>query len=276
MGIIWILSVFQLIVQIIPIILCWLNSTTDKGAQLFHLFAAFGTLFIWILILTTLLLRLYFTFRDSIYKMSKLSTTLFAISYAIMILVGCCSLAVIFWRTMIGTYTALSSKLLAIFMSSLGFIYCSITASAISLFAKNLMTITNLRASSFQPIPSHDTCETQKDVKLNEEQMKMIENATKIVSLIVICILTSLLTVSFMAVFGYMFSRDVEHWDIELFQIVYIVKSIDVLINVICLYLQCSFAKKHYKQYCVLSHKCWRYILTQKAAKSLYKKQSTS
>ena len=58
----------------------------------------------------------------------------------------------------------------------------------------------------------------------------------------------------------------------EMFQISYIIVSINCVINVLCLYLQYSFANKYYERFCVGIHRCWRCMLTKEATRSMIKK----
>ena len=122
------------------------------------------------------------------------------------------------------------------------------------------MILTDLRAASIHP----ELGGNEPEMKLTKGQIKMIENATKYVSLLFLGIFTTLMLGGVYLIFSYAFGL---HNDL-----MFILTSLDSSINVICSYLQFSFTTSYYHKYCKYLHLCWRYLLTKKAKHHLEKR----
>ena len=120
---------------------------------------------------------------------------------------------------------------------------------------------TGSRSSSFM-IPSVKTNYTY---KLNQTQKDLIENISKYVSLLIFAMLSSLIVA--ITILCGLWIRNIVFRS-HFFQIILIFSSSDCAINVICLYLQYSFALEDYHKYCKCIHLLSRQLLRQKAKKS--------
>ena len=129
---------------------------------------------------------------------------------------------------------------------------------AMYMFANKMMALTNLRTSTDISIK-----------KLSKDQIKLIENTTRYCSMLDIGILGSFISATLIVAFGYLFRYE---WNMGFFQIAAIIMCFDFIIKVTTGYLQFSFAIKYYDKYCVLPHRCWRFMLTQQATRSLTKR----
>eukprot|EP01084_Bolivina_argentea_P111070 198282_1 len=279
--IVWISSATASITFLISITLCAYGHPYTSGNII--VLQAWLICITILCILLTLLFRLYYTFKDTIYALKPLMKYTLIILYSLLILVS-------FFNLMIMSYAYVNRDTInlselfdvgVIWLGAImGLIYIITTVIAVWQFAQKLMKLAETRATSIEilkhgpnangiklhKIPSIDSIPS---IQLNKEQIKLIEHTTKYIGLLSIGIVTSIFTMTVLMASGNAFG---ENWDMKWFQIAYIFVSFDATINTICLYLQYAFAKKYYEKYCKCIHLCWKYMLTQEAEKSLSKK----
>lgn len=146
----------------------------------------------------------------------------------------------------------------------MGFLYVFLAVIATGTFARKMVQFTAMR--------SNDSVSGD-DLKLNKQQMKMIDSTTRYCSLLHVGILTSLFATVVMIIIGDDLRKS---WNIEFFQVAFSVVSVNCVINVICLYLQYPFASEYYRKYCGGIHRCFGFILTQKATRVLMKRYQSN
>ena len=209
----------------------------------------------WILvggILNTLLLRLNHTFKESVYKLSSFQSWTINITKYILLIIGIISYCLynIFQFTDIPiTYTSL-----LIMVTSGAFIYLLLTGYALYLFANKLMILAHSRAASMRNVADENA------IKLSQTQTKLINQTSRIVSLISIAMLTTFIN-------AFMFTNS-NHASIILLTLTYI----DCTVNVICLYLTYPFSTKYYDRFCGCFNKCWNHILSRSAKNKMERK----
>ena len=180
-------------------------------------------------------------------------------------MVGTIGIILIVWKTLDNSAPIWIVDIMIWLFAVWAFLYVFITMLASGTFATKMMKLTDLRRSSIH-IQNIDSAQ---DLKLNASQMKMIESVTRYCSLLDISILSSMIALIIVGVIGYMMRYT---FTMEFFQISYIVISINCVVNVLCLYLQNSFANTYYERFCVGVHRCWRFMLTKKAKQLLMKR----
>eukprot|EP01084_Bolivina_argentea_P297377 512300_1 len=213
-----------------------------------------------LVLLLLLLCRLNFIFKGSMYSISKTIKCVLGTLYCfvmiayVLLFVG----VFILWVGAIG--------IMQISYILLSPIYIFTTIITIIIFSKQLMKLTNQR------IPSVNIgCDEQNidNPELNMHQIKMIENATRYVSLLTLGIFSSFCVFIFIII---MFRQAGSRHFYIYYRISYIIISIDCVINVVCAYSQYSFATKQYERYCKGLHLFWRYVLTRQATNKLVKR----
>ena len=120
------------------------------------------------------------------------------------------------------------------------------------LFATKMYGLTRMRSSEFD-----DKHSERKDSKMvfNEQQRQLLYTTTKYVTLLLISMITSCISLSFVVVELNINGNFI--WDI----IIDVLISIDSLCGIICLFLQYPFNKKFYDKYCICFSKCCIYLL---------------
>eukprot|EP01083_Nonionella_stella_P148648 470974_1 len=273
---IWICTIIVLIIQILCVGLCWTYAAEESYhwiitslVVLSALCAFFGVLMIFLL---NFIIRLHSTFRDSIYAVPPHTRTLFTVLFIILIVIAIWTISLIWYRFIIvwhgdsilllshGTY----ALVYVVSLSAMGCLYCFLTAYSVVLFGQRLMLLTNAKVRSVRVANESGA------IRLSEQQMQMIENTTRYVSLSALAIITAFIAVSLMV--GLATALGVNKWNSEQFQLIFIFVAIVCIVHVVCLYLQYSFSTQHYKRYCGVIHSCWSYILIREAANALNKR----
>ena len=213
--------------------------------------------------LAMVLVRVYTIFKDSIYRTTKFQNYCFVILYIV---------------TMVITYLGLMPMIVGIddideslnpekfdkyydFLTIIGTVLYLITyIYGMYVFAKCMVKLTTMTT-----ISSNESRSSQRSINLNECQNKrkeeLLYTSAKYVSLLSIAIITSFLTTG---IYWYLYSivNDSLSWSIMGAEILILVASVDCVVNIICLYLQYSFAKKYYDRYCgCMSRLCKGFIV---------------
>ena len=229
---------------------------------------------LFVLILGTLLYRLMSSFSHSVYALSSVTKWVLIILYVVVCLL---SIWVMIEQGIIGTkydgnwnMAAIDSYWLNGWTGTAALIlYIIVTIYAVFLFIRKLIQVTQSQMQSH-----HDV--TKPQLQLSPSQKKILGNAAKYVSLLSLAIFTSILTS-----IGWMLSSFL--WDVEenygttnsyLEESMVLLTNFVAVVNLICLYLQFSFATKLYQKYCCGLQNCWHHILYSKVVNSATPKKN--
>jgi len=258
-------------------------------------FAVYFYYFLLLSLLLTLLARLHFTFIDSVYRVSAATRKFLLVLFLIVCALALCNILtdmVSFFDTnLFHQNVSIASTLALIFGASSIFMYTLTALYAMGIFTHNLIKLTHLQASSPQHAPFPQAAamaavaagnmtldessgsrsnsflvpSVTTQYKLNKNQMELIENISKYVSLLSFAMLSSLVVA--VAILCGIWSKKIV-FRTHFYQIILIFACVDVTINVICLYLQYAFAMPQYKRYCRCIHWLCRCVLRRTAKKS--------
>eukprot|EP01084_Bolivina_argentea_P231817 390837_1 len=261
----WIFSCIALISFLVATILCWFD--TNIIAEI--AFVIFGIMCLFLVLdflLLNLFARLHFTFRDSMFGLSKRTQIIFVTLYCVVLILSCVLIYITSHRIVIyGSEVPITQwivlpEVFGVTFSIYGVFYLGAAAAATITFAHKLVKLTNISSFSSRDVHSRRT--------LNKKQLKIIESATRYTSLVDIGIGSGLITSVILVIYGY---NGETHWTVRFFHLVFMITSINFLIQVITTYLQYPFATKYYYKYCKCNHLAWRFMLTQKADKMFEK-----
>ena len=261
----------DLIFGILSPTLCHLHSESVS-----HIMFIMGLLFYYILmlnLLATLIYRLYITFNQSIYKITKIKkyivNSLFIITCLLFLttmIIQCISAALIIQKKLENGERR-QYMLLAIYFNVTAFLtYIITSAFVVYLFARNMMKLTHSRATSMRNV--HDM--NMADINLNKKQTKFIKNITRYVSLFSVALISSIFSMIWVfIVFGDVLPAGIQ---VTAFQLVIQESCIDAVINLICLALQYQFATNFYEKYCKWIEWCWKRVFIKNAHNELIRK----
>lgn len=199
-----------------------------------------------------LLLRLHFTFRKSMFCLTNCQKYFFIISYTLLLIVG---ILLTLSRHIFGGFTPLAVKVF-VAISALAFpLYFGMVIYGMILFIVKMYKLTKLRASS------HDDDENV----FNAKQQKILYAATKYVSLLSIALIST-----WLMQFIYIPTLLLPHqsWIIVVWTFA---MYIDMIGNILCLYLQFPFTKRYYDKYCICFGNCCIYLLTKYVSRKISK-----
>ena len=248
----FIFSLTSEICHCLVILLCQFINYGPVEIEIYNIRVLHITLYMMVLLslISTLIARLHFSFRDSIYGLSNLHKTIFILLMILLTSSGISSCLGLFLDRFPANFeTSLVS----------GITYTIATGYSVTLFAYKLMKLVNIRAASVKDVMDENA------IKLNKSQTKFIAQTSKYLSLLGLATLSSIITVITLAVFiatqlqwvGYVMGIHI---------------SMDTLVNMILLYLQYPFAKHYYDKYCKWSNKFWTMILMTSAERSMQSK----
>ena len=214
-------------------------------------------------ILGTLLLRIHHSFSESVFKLTTLQTIIFIISYTTTILAA--STWVFF--EVIYNYNCeetspqqlhqhKSMKFISRTTAAILYILCSI--AAIITFVQKMFKLTNLTST-----------EPNSDRILSQQQMILLNTTSKYLSLLALAIVTSIITMILNTLIGGMMDVDIKA------QLAGGGAAVDCANNIICLYLQFSFANGYYNRYCGCFGKFWNKLIIRRAIRSIKKRRKT-
>ena len=209
-----------------------------------------------------LLLRLNYTFRESVYKLTSMQHRILLILVILEIIFSVSTIAIF---TTYNFHTGPSRKLQTKYYimqisQAIGAIsYVITTITGMYLFASKLMILIDLRATSIKNVVDINHEHEQVDIHLNTSQERLLNQTSRYVSLISIALISSFVTFSiFLLWYEFIAMRIICH--------------IDCAINVICLHLQYPFATKSYNKYCGCINKCLNVILSRRTRGNMEKK----
>ena len=219
--------------------------------------ASLGAQF-YVILLATLVFRLHITFKDSSLRMSTRTIYLFSI-----LLIVCIIAAIVgiigfqlqhsdFEQTVtIGRYLEIAYFLIYLPLYFIGSI------AAVRYFVCNLSKLAKLRASSLR-----DVTVKEDEISLDTTQQRMVNVSAKYILLFCVAILSTLFTVM-----GYMFL----HQYPALAVIMRMIWTFDFCLNLICLYLQFSFASEHYHTFCGCLDNICRKIVSKRTKRAIHR-----
>ena len=237
-------------------------------------------------LLLTLILRLYFTFKGSVYKLSSASIRLFIVSFIGLILLVLSHF--IMYIYFILHLDQLWVMTIIIYICSANILLYLLTATfAVFLFVKKILALIKDRAllNVEHSIPTTtktvtaesgnyetDKQEEEEMVEFDKQQLKLMECTSRYVGLFSLATCTSLLE-GFVILAGAMSMGS--EWMKYFNEIVLIFAVIDCTMTSICLYLQYSFSTDIYRKYCICLDWCWKHWIIGKTSKSIRKKYSS-
>ena len=183
----------------------------------------FITLF---LVQLTLVIRLYISFDGSSLAMTKNTVIIFALIFVFELVIMLTASVLLYSR-----YTNIAMPLTFLFV----FLYFVGSALAVRLFVVNLSKVAQMQKSSQRQVTP-----TAVDISLNSKQKIVLHLAAKYILLFFVAISSTILSISLFAI-----------WSNSVL-IVFgpFLLSVDLSVNLWCLYLQFAFAKKHYQKCC--------------------------
>jgi len=199
--------------------------------QIYAIYAeyAFFSLFMQVF-LATLVLRLYVTFKSSMFKMGKQTICLFAVTFVILFILS--MLVLIGWILVFNFGRDDIGWTIANY-SDIAFVILYVIAS---FFAVRFFVI-NLKKLAIMRVESQSKATASADaISFDEQQQKLLDLSAKYILLFVVAVLSS----GFNYVFMYVVSLEMAG----------LLVAIDFCINLFCLYLQFAFAGGHYKKCC--------------------------
>ena len=194
-------------------------------------------------LLSTLIVRLWLVFKDSIWRMSDRMRSAFITLYTLLLLVTVLNLSALFVRDHHRGHKLDDGKnffeiLLYVSRGAWLLVYAMTSILAVYLFVHNLLLLAAQQTSS-----SNNVLDA---ASLNKRQMQRVKQSTKYLSLFLLAMVSTscIVVLSFAAKL-----------------IAAIMWRFDVCLNVLCLYLQFRFANQHYDKFCCKVDGCTRKII---------------
>lgn len=227
-----------------------------------------------LILLITLIYRLFSSFATSSYAVKGITKWIFYILYSIILI---CAILNIIERCLVaikfnGDWNAAAKQYPFTASGYVGFIglllYISTSIYAVFLFIKKLMELTKSQMQSTMDITN---------IKLSNSQKKILNNASKYVSLLALAIFTSILTAVGWSLSTFIWDpvENYNTWNSYLEEIMILITAIDTIVNLICLYLQFGFTSKYYNKWCCGLQCCWHKALTMNVMNSVSPTQFT-
>ena len=190
-------------------------------------------------VVSILLLRLYLTFQESIFELSKNQKVFLIIVFSL------------HWiSSIVGTilyYTNNPMVILIIVSGLWKIIYLTESIYGMILFAQKMYALTKMRASSID----------NDQVLFNEQQMELLRTTTKYVTLLSIAMISSWIYFFFVSINGILPGQKTSVSG----PLLGTLGNIDCVINILCLYLQFPFNNEYYDKYCICFTKFCMYFL---------------
>ena len=200
-------------------------------------------------ILAIFVLKLYLTFKESVYRMSSLMMIVFGVIICVMFICILVISSFFFWVPFSVWFWAHNT--LFILCTTLYVIGCVL---AVSFFISNLSKLAKARRISL-----YKSSVRKEDIKLNPQQQQLSDIAAKYVMLFSIEIGSSLF--SMMLVLAVNVTSGLR---VTMF-------TIDVFINLFCIYLQFAFAGNHYRKCCGYCDRRFRGAIAMRTRTAIYK-----
>ena len=183
-----------------------------------------------------LLLRLYFTFKNSTFEMSQCQKLLIVITCL-------CNIALASWY--LPTFSVIS-------ITILGVLYLLLSAYGMVMFVLKMYQLIKIRRNSINSNNANN-------IGLNVEQKRLLYVTTKYTTLLCIAIISTWINYIQVIIKEVIYAIEA---DSPWMGILLISNGIDSVINIVCLYLQYEFNKEYYDKYCGCLGNCCTYFIT--------------
>lgn len=238
-------SLFCVCLATTSLILFYVLEIWDRGSiQIFGPIYLFGGGTFFVSLLGTLTLRLYLTFKESAYEMSRAMTYLF-ITILLFLFVTVLALCILSFTLSLSDFLPIFYNVLVPALSTY-FLGCALS---IYFFVRNLSRLaqqTSLKNVNINP----------GDISLDHHQQQLSNLAAKFVMLFVIAIGSTILSqILGLAVNNFLRAPFI---------------AIDLTINLLCIFLQFAFAKKHYRRCCGCCDQWFRHCLSRRTKRVIY------
>ena len=201
-----------------------------------------------LILLLTLITRLYLTFNETALKMTKVTIHLFAIIFVLVFVsIILTNISLLSFATSSFNWTFFLCSWLPGF-----FVYIVGCALAVRLFAVNLSAVAKM-----QTVSQRDVIPKAKDISLNVKQEKLLHLSAKYILLFFIAIFST----AFFFILGHIVSHELQG----------LFGSIDLCVNVLCMYLQFAFAVKQYGKCCGCLDSCCREMEMKRLKRNIHK-----
>eukprot|EP01084_Bolivina_argentea_P217987 370008_1 len=208
-------------------------------------------------VLATLLVRLHHTFKNSVYAISTIKLSILFTLFIVTLIPCIGAIIVLNLSYFVSPKQAQYYRMLNGIFGAITIIFYMITGiSTVISFSRNLLHLAEAQSNS--PI---SCC----NIKLNKSQKKLINQVSRYNALFTLAAITSfmvVITFSICAVISMLYDYDY----IPLLQCITIV---DCLVNIVCIFLQYSFATKYYIKYCHCLDKYWKQMVNKTILKSI-------
>ena len=212
-------------------------------------------------LLGTQITRLQHTFAKSVYALSKVKLWSFGILFVVTMIAFGASVAFNLMAHIHGdAITEHSASNLdyhyiwVMYTAVISIVLYLITGTwAVIEFSKRLLELTKSQTN---------TVKNLENIELNESQQKLINQISRYNALFSLAVFTSALVVVAVSVT----IKDSTYW---LINVTNYCTTIDCIVNIVCIYLQYSFATKYYIKYCKLLDLCWKLIINKAIIKSI-------
>ena len=204
-------------------------------------------------VMLILLLRLYFTFKGSVFEITQFQKWLFIITTITGIISG--FLLSVYWFYDLPGYLEIINIAVAMV------VYFGNSLYGMILFAKKLYQLMLMSQSSMKHGQgNHHNNVSGNKYQFNQSQMELLHTTTKYVTLLSIAMISS--WGNFICIIiNIILPADTMKGDENMVHI-------DCVINIVCLYLQYPFANRYYDKYCVCFGKCCTYLVMYKHTKT--------
>ena len=214
-------------------------------------------------VLAILYLRVYSTFKESVYKISQWQKLILILLYALTIISEC----IILFVNDFNATTKGADKTIVTYIG--GISYCVASGYGMYLFLTKIYTLTEPGEVS---LAEHSEEIIEDALELEERQVILLRATSRYLSLLSLAIFSSWIT--FIQILIYPAFVDKYGPSIIGRQIIIMNYAIDCVVNIVCLYLQFTFAKVYYQKYCGCLSVCCLYMLKRKAKRDLEKRCS--
>ena len=265
--------------SVIVITLCTIQSFLCDIASVTELILSNLVTLAWIAtpftVLTILIMRVYRSFKGSMFEINKTQKLILMTLYIITTISGIYAIFVFIGESIYDEMNEIGSfyeeYYIFYYTQFISVIfYVATSLYGMYVFGEKMYKITKLRATSLKNLSQNNA-----QIKLTKKQNELLNTTSKYLSLSALAIFTTFFAVAVIWYAWELYGEYNQFWDEIIRQIVIMVYPIDCTINVICLYLQYSFATRYYNKYCACFGKCWGYFLTNKFERDMIKKRET-
>ena len=199
-----------------------------------------------------LLMRLYFSFKESVFAITEYQKWICLVLYSLSVVT-----IIVQW--------IIDIVYIHVIMLSLGaLLYLGLSMYGMIIFVQKMYQLLKMRQSSIMAQNSNS------EMQLNQQQIALLYTTTKYTLLLSIAMISTWISGA-----NAMY-RTLHTWSTEVHPTGFMISSIDIVTNIICLYLQFPFNKKYYDKYCRYLVNCCTYLMTRDLKRRHYKESKSS